>query len=803
MPQIYLRETFNRLRLLSGGALLGFLAVPGTSQADTLNEKAAEAAPIEAGDIVVTARHRQERAQDVPVALTALNADLIRQRGDYTIGAIPQIAPSLQVFSFNPRNTNINIRGLGSNVAVANDGLDNGVGFYVDDVYYGRPGQAQFDLVDLERIEVLRGPQGTLFGRNTTAGALNITTRLPEFEFGGEAEATIGNYGYHQVRAALTGPLTDWAAFRVTIADTHRDGTVLRLRTGDKVHGYDNLTARGQLLLRSEDEQLQVRLIGDYSRQKLNCCARLVDGVFTSFDDGRTIPNNFAIRAARAGYTLPSSSAFDRVTDVDSPFQANMNQWGVSGKIDWDTGPVTLTSITAYRRWNWYPQNDNDFIGLNINTQSQMENFQQQFSQEFRIASNGDSRVSYVLGAYHFWQIIDGVGRNSYGTDAPQWLFPTQYALDPVATTRGVSNFVTGSNSNPETRSYAAFGQFTYQIIPDALSVTGGLRFTHEKKTGSYEQFWLEGLSYDGLTPAQITFANNLRSSLNPVTQYSASLKDNSVSGLLTLSYKVAPDVLVYATYSRGSKSGGLNLVNLPSGIGPTIGPEQVDNYEAGLKSQFLDRRLTVNLAGFWTDITNYQTILVDQNPSNGQPRTYIANVPAVRARGFEFDGSFAVTQQINLTASVAYTNATYADFTNGPAPIEATPASGPPIRDLTGEPLSGAPKWALSTGADFVFPVSSTFGTNAEIYGRADYSWRSSYYTEASNSRHALVPAYGTANARLGLRFNDSLIDVSVWAKNLFDKDYVDTLRVVATGLVTATVGDPRTFGATLRSRF
>ncbi|HJT41830.1 MAG TPA: TonB-dependent receptor [Sphingobium sp.] len=789
-----------RAFLLTGIALASLHAAPAHAQAPEV-AAAATAAEEEGAAIFVTARRREENAQDVPVALSVVGGDLFEQRGDYTLAAVQQVAPSLQLFSFNPRNTNINIRGLGSNVALTNDGLENGVGVYVDDVYYGRVGASQFDLVDLDRIEVLRGPQGTLFGKNTTAGAINITTRQPEFTLGGQAEATLGNYGFHQVRGSVTGPISDQAAFRLSVADTHRDGFLRNLYNGRHVHDYDNFTARGQLLLKPSDT-LSIRLIGDYGKQTLNCCVRLPSTVFTRYDDGNLIANNFSQRVARLGYTPLPTDPFARRVDADAHFQANMNQWGVSGKADWDLGAVTLTSVTAYRKWNWHPANDADTTSLSVNTLAQQANKQRQFSQELRLASNGDTRLSYVVGAYYFWQIINGFGASGYGPAAPAWFFPN---ADPVVSNAAVNGFVARSTSNPETKSYALFGQTSYALVPDSLSLTIGLRYTHEKKQGSFNQWWAEGNDLSTLTAAQRTAAITLRNGLNPVTSYSTGFTDDSLSGLVTLSYKVTPDVLVYASYSRGNKSGGLNLTNIPAGVTPNVGGEKVDNYEAGLKSTLLGGKATLNAAAFWTDIFDYQTAIVEQVAGTASTRNYITNIPHARARGFEVDSALALSRNVHLNASLAYTDAYYVDFRNGPTPVEALnpTTGGSPISDLSGKSLSGVPSWSWSAGGDFAIPLGDTTLGAAEFYGRADYNWRSSYYTAVSDSRYSLVPSWGGANARIGFRTEDGIIDLSIWAKNLFDKNYVDTLSVANTGQVTATVGDPRTIGVTLRTKF
>lgn len=793
-----------RFVVLAGAAPLALLAQPATAQTAldgqhlaSNDATAPEVAATDeaAGDVVVTARRRSERAQDVPIALSVVSEESLRARGDYTLGTIQQSVPSLQVFSFNPRNTNVNIRGLGSNVALTNDGLENGVGIYIDQVYYGRLGQSQFELVDLDRIEVLRGPQGTLFGKNTTAGAINITSKAPTFDLQGFGEATGGNYGFHQLRGSISGGLIDnLVAARISVSDTHRDGFISNITTGRKVHDFDNFTARGQLLI-TPTPNLTARIIADYGKQKQNCCIPLIAGVITKYDNGAPIANNFIDRVNRAGYTPLPFTPFARVTDAEANFQANMDTWGVSGQLDWDVGPVTLTSVTASRQWNWFPANDGDYTALPVNLKSQQQNNQRQFSQELRLASNGTNRIDYVVGAYYFYQIIRGYGTSAYGSAAPKWLFPAQYAADPIATDAAVNGFEAQSQSTPVTRSYALFGQTVWHIS-DALSLTTGLRYTHEKKVGGFAQQQVAGLSLAGLTQAQRTAAQALRNQLNPITAYTAETSDDSLSGLATLSWKATDDVLLYASYSRGNKSGGLNLSNLPAGVSAVVAPEKVDNYEVGVKSQLFNRALTLNAAAFWTDVANYQTAITEQIPSTTNFRNYITNIPLARSRGVEADAVWAVTSKISLNLSGAYTDAYYVSYPKGPTPVETSNIS--PSTDLSGKPLAGVPKWTFTGGGDFRQPL----GGGTELYGHADYGWRSSFYTAVSDSRFSLVPSYGIGNARIGVRLDDGRYDLSVWAKNIFDKDYFQTLSIVASGVITANLGDPRTVGATFRVR-
>ena len=739
------------------------------------------------GEILVTARHREERAQDVPIALNVVGQQQLEATGNFTLGQVQQLVPALQVFSFNPRNTNINIRGFGSNVAFTTDGLENGVGVYVDQVYYGRVGTSQFDLVDLDRIEVLRGPQGTLFGKNTTAGAINISTRAPSFtpEFTGEA--TLGDYDYHQVRGSLSAPIiADKLAFRLSIADTHRDGFLYDTTTRQHPQDYDNFSVRGQLLAKPTD-RLSIRLIGDFERQRLNCCIGVPTRVFTSYDNGAPIANNYIDRITRAGYTPLPVDPFARRTDADSHFQANMYGYGISGQIDRDLGKAAITSITAYRHWHWDPANDGDSIGLPVVTEAFQANRQSQVSEELRLASTGTNRIDYVAGLYYFWQIVRGFGATAYGSAAPNWFLPT---VPTTISGPALDGFRAPTTSNPETHSYAAFAQGTWHVT-DRLSFTGGLRFTHEDKEGSYTQ-GQTGPDLSTLPAASAAAAQAIRNSFNPVLAFSASRHDDSLSGTANLSYKIRPDVLVYATYSRGNQSGGLNLTAIPAGVPTTVKPEKVDNYEIGLKSQFLNRTVTANLAAFWTNVRDYQTAIVTQSTTTTYIQ-YIANIPKARARGFEADTSWSPNEFVTLSASAAYTDARYISYPDGPQQFES-PA---PVTDLSGRPLAGVPRFTYALNADLAQPVG-----NVQIYGHADWSHRSSFFTAVSDSRYSLVPGYGLANLRAGVRTPNQRWDLSCWVRNLFDKEYFQTLSPSNIGLVTALLGDPRTFGVTLRTK-
>lgn len=286
------------------------------------------------GDIVVTARRRDERAQDVPIALTVVNEELLARTGTYNVAQVTQLAPSVQLLSSNPRNTAITIRGLGASYGLANDGLEQGVGLYVDQVYYGRPATATMDFVDLDRIEILRGPHGTLFGKNTTAGALNITTRAPSLTPDAQGEISVGDFGFLQAKATVSGPLVpDMLAGRLSIVSTRRDGMLYNVTTDRRQNAQEAISFRGQLLYQPTD-RFSLKLAADYADLTPDCCTQVY---FTYGQTLKPAAQQFPALAAGRGYAPASTNPHDRLSDVDSAIQADQIHRGVrpSSTMTW------------------------------------------------------------------------------------------------------------------------------------------------------------------------------------------------------------------------------------------------------------------------------------------------------------------------------------------------------------------------------------------------------------------------------------------------------------------------------------
>lgn len=739
-------------------------------------------------DIVVTARRREETAQSVPIALTAIGGAQLEARNSFGLQQIQQQLPSVLISVVNPNNTNVNIRGLGANALFSNVGLENGVGVHVDGVYLSRPGQSTFELVDLDRIEVLRGPQGTLFGKNTTAGAINIITRAPSFEPEAMAEGTIGSRGTYRGRMSASVPLSDTIAARFSLSHGEH-GAYIRNTFLGGVNESSNDAARAQLLFRPND-RLKIRLIADYSRLEDSCCYAVLADPIDRRVDGTPLPRPLATRAAQLGYTPLPIDPSARLNDANRPQRIRMKQYGFTGELVYDLDGASITSLTSWRRWQFDPRVDADNIALDIFSGAQQVIDDHQISQELRIASTGERRIDYVAGLYFYDHDVDVDQLTQYGPDAPSFALGASNAVTNAA----LNGFTVRSISALRGRSYAAFGQLTWNVTP-AFAITAGVRYNDERKRGVFDQNTALSPDISGLPDAVRIPAQAIRDGFGVPTAYTARTHERNVTGQINLAYDFTRDVLAYATYARGSKSGGINLTNVPGGISPTVGPETVDHFEIGLKSSLIGRRLILNAAAFNTTIKDYQTTILEPSRSI----SYLTNGGKVRSRGAEMELRYTPSRTFNLYAAGTYVDAKFLSFRNAPCPPEYFGLQT--VCDLTGRQIPGAPRWSFSAGGDLTLALSAA----VDSYFGADYSYKSSFNSSSNLSSYTVVDGYSLVNARAGLRFLDGMIDLSVWGRNIFNKNYYTSLTVAGfnAGQVNGFLGEPRIIGVTLRARY
>ena len=805
-----------RSTLLLGAALAAIAPSSAFAQDGASAEAPDTVDEPEGNDIMVTARRRSESAQDIPLAVSVLDAKQLDETGAFNVNRLQQLAPTLQFYSSNPRNTAVNIRGLGVPFGLTSDGFEQGVGIYVDDVYNSRVASATFDFLDVAQIEVLRGPQGTLYGKNTTAGAINITTNQPSFDFEGRAEVSLGNFEFRQARLAISGPLSERVAARIAFSGTSRRGTIRNVVTGQDIQSLDNLGLRAQVLWEAADN-LKITLVGDYNKQDANCCGSVFVGTGTT---QRPLNRQFAALAAAQNYAPPSTNPFDRLTDLDSQLNAGNVIAGASLRAVWDIGPGTFTSVTAWRYWDWKPENDRDFTGLPIVSLSQNPSQQNQYTQEFRYAYTGD-RFDFVLGAFAFDQRIDTQGTEAQGLAASRWNIAPNNALslDP-----SVLNGLTARNTQfLESTSLALFGQLSWKVT-DAFTIQPGARVNYDKKAGFYQRRVFTGTGAE-LTGTETDARSRAQLGVFQPQVSAPEDTDWNLTYDLTLSYEVAPDVLAYGTYAKSFKTIGINQNGLPTdangqpiAAAGTIRPEKVDHFEIGLKSQFWNRRATLNLAAYRTDIRDYQATV--NNGQFGVLRGFLANAGKVRSQGIEADFAIRPSQRFTAYTNAAFTDAKYVRFIDAPCPPElaggttasagqtpsapGTPGGISPANcDISGQRLPGVSKWALSFGAEGNLPTTF-LGKPGEAYLGYDGSYRSGFSSNPSPSAFTNVEGYHLSNFRVGFRSDDGL-NLFAWVRNAFDANYFEQLFVGPgnTGLIAGLPGDPRTWGATAAITF
>ncbi|PSO10945.1 MULTISPECIES: TonB-dependent receptor [unclassified Sphingobium] len=816
-----------RFLLLASVASASFITPAAHAQDATPQpvDPAAETQNPRGDVIVVTARRRQETAQQVPLAISVVRGDSIEATGNFNIVKLQQLAPTLQVYTTNPRNTSVNIRGLGVPFGLTSDGFEQGVGIYVDDVYNSRVAAATFDFLDVAQVEVLRGPQGTLYGKNTTAGAINITTNQPTFDFEGRAELTVGNLNLKQAKAAVSGPLSDTVAVRIAMASTSRRGTLYNVTSQRWINEQDNLGLRGQLLFKPS-EDFSITLSGDYSRQNPECCGTTFVRV------GRTqrpLNRQYDALAAAQNYVVPSRNPYDRLTDLDSNLNAGNKIGGVSAKIKWDVGPGTLTSVTAWRFWDWKPENDRDFTGLPIVSRSQNPSQQDQYSQEFRYNYESQN-VDFVVGLFGFKQRVDTQGTEQQGSAAAQWsLAPSSDPANPANNPATLAGLTASNTQWLKADSAALFGQLSWKVT-DALTIQPGLRLNYDKKSGFYQRI-VTNAQGQAISCTAVADPGTIKGTSQQCGVYQPQVSAPSDSAWnftydFNINYKIARDVLAYATYAKSFKTLGINQNGLPLNADNTVNydastvkPESVNHFEIGLKTQFLDRRATFNLSAFRTDIRNFQATV--NGGQFGTVRGYLANAGKVRSQGIEADFKIVASDRFTAYANGAYTDAKYKKFVDAPCPPElsggtfqaanATPdysqpgvpgALSPRQCDISGADLPGVSKWAFSYGAEINQPVT-LLAKEGQVYLGVDGNYRSHWNSNASPSIYTNVKGYALTNVRAGFRGDG--FDVFGWVRNALGVDYIETLQVAPgnTGLIAGQPGDPRTWGGTIKFSF
>lgn len=746
--------------------------------------------------ITVTARRRQEKAQDVPAPVSIVSGTQLEAQGWYQLQDLQQALPSLTSQFLHARQSSVAVRGIGNNIA--NEGLEGSVGIYLDNVFLGRPGQAVFDLLDLEQVDLLRGPQGTLFGKNTTAGVLNISTRMPTFQREGSVETSLGQRGYRQFKLNYSGPLSDTVAVRIAAYDTSDDGWLKNLQDQRRFDAIGRKGVRAQALLQP-GQDLSLRLIAEHHEEN-SSTGTLVPYSYGPLNRGTpgslpTNATNYGLWVQARGATQVIFNPYDYHVSIEGEQQAVVRQDALSAEANWKVGhgadSYALTSITAWRNWSFVPKNDLDSTSLQ-GLSGGFDTRENQFSQELRLASPSGKAYDYVLGAYWYHQ---------------KTASDNHYATGPLASSvsGGVypnNNSMTGHGA-VQTDSYALFGQQTWHAA--ALDLSAGLRLSSERKQGRVVQNALLKPSPYAVFPIFAFWDSG-----------SLSRTDTSLASLLNASYRLGRNALAYTTVSTGEKSGGYNVNSIAS-VGSAFGvqaimvePEKARNLDIGLKTAWFEQRLTANANVFITRVKGYQGVTNIAYAPLASYLATLANVGDLTSKGVEFDTRARISRALEVGLNGAYTSATF-DNGTGQTPFETFNDLGNPLnplqgygkgsRSIAGNRVNGAPKWILNTSVQWRQQLSA----QVEQYINASLALRSSSFGDINNSRYSRLPGYAIANASMGWRVGQDHVrwDISVWARNLFDKHYFLGLAGMGSNAYAASAGQPRTAGISARYDF
>ena len=761
----------------AAGALAGAPPQPPTAS-DALSDRSISlAAAPELRELIITARRREERLQDAPISVSAVSGQVLAvERLDRVADYSAKIA-NFSALQQNTRVSTLTIRGVGGNAN--SDGSEAGVGLIVDNVFFTHPGFSWLDFVDLASVEVARGPQGTLLGKNTTIGAVVVTTQRPSFTPEATLSATLANHSRYQFRGNVSGPLSANLAGRLTVYGDTSDGWIANKPTGDGYLDTNRWAVRGQLLY--EGAGFSNRLIAEqYATREFNNFYPPIGDPLT-FVNGT--PRNGWARRLQTGFGyVPSYDSEDARLDTQERLVSRTT--GLSNQADLGFGEHTLTSVTAWRRLYFRPRNDGDNSPFPI-FRAGYDVDVDQYSQEFRVASPAGGTLEYQVGLFLLRQDVTSRFRTPFFERA------TAFFLSPTLPSVVLAGVEASQLGVARTDSGAVFGQATWRPT-DRAALTIGARYSHEQKRASNTAASTGGAP---LTGALASFQSFRDAVTGPSFRVVGESEGGSVSWLINPSYRISQDVLAYASVAYGEKSGAANLGARP-GDRVIIDPEKSTDYELGLKSAWLGGRAVLNGNLYWNDIEDYQATLVDTRGATS--RSFLSNVGKVRMRGIELEGQLQATAELNLSFSAALNDARYVSYPNAPIPQEFAYPGAPASVDLSGTRVPNAPRFTGQISARYERPLA--VGGVAFAYG--NQTWRSDTFSHALSS-YARQDAYGLTNVGVGYRTSNDRYAVQVWARNLWDERYAAAFGLAgASTPYIAILGEPRTFGVTLTAK-
>ncbi|MCC6829175.1 MAG: TonB-dependent receptor [Novosphingobium sp.] len=761
----------GNLNVMAGAsmaALLLSLAATAQAQEASGTQPAAEQPQAMTGgieEITVTARRREESLQDTPIAISAVSGEGIAARGLDNVTQIGDFTPNVKFNSSVPVSASnataaIFIRGIGQNDYQLS--ADPGVGLYLDGVYISRGVGNVLDVLNVERIEVLRGPQGTLFGRNTIGGAVSVVTRKPGDTLAGSLDLTTGSYNRVQIKASIDVPLAEGVYTSFSGFYHNRDGYVKGVIPAAPDLGDTNQLA-GRFALRLEPaSNVKIDLAVDGTRAREQSAPNVAialnenapaaatwnalysgaAAVCTDLANPARLTNQNCFNSQWALAPYKHGGTFTTISSVFNstsrrPYQSgsDLNIWGVSGVLEWNlSDAVTFKTITAYRKVTGFWTRDSDHSPATI-IQTNSDWRQHQFSQEFQLGGDAfDKRLNWLVGGY-------------YSSESGNH-------KDLV----NIVDAVFLSGAVLKGKSYAVFGQATYEIV-DNLNLTGGIRWTQDQKSFSNANQYVVEAGF--LTGAPFNpDGSGLQDGdplMGPLGQTST-IKDRAWTPMASLSYRWSRDVLTYLSYSKGFKGGGFTQrVFPPFAFIPSFKPETSETYEAGIKTDLLDRRVRLNAAVF---LNNYNNLQITVNDPTLGFAPIIQNAARARIKGVELELQARPTDALRIEAGLGYLDAKYTKVD-----IRALNAGV-----STDSHLQNAPKWTLSAGASYEFAL----GDAGKLTPRVDWSYRSRVYNDAVNTPGLVQDGYHLVNASIGYADGSDRWKVNLGVKNLTKEIYL-----------------------------
>ena len=710
-------------------------------------------AAAELEEIVVTAQKRSESVQDVPISITAITGEELVQRGLTDFTEIAQSVANFDLPSSNlSRNVSVRIRGIGS--SGSNPGIESSVGVFLDGLYQPSGAQILGELSDIQNVEILRGPQGTLYGRNTPVGAVNATTRAPQQEFESLFRGGFGNYEQRWLNGYVGGGLTENTSGRLSAWTRDRDGYDKNLFTGDNINSANTKGVRGKLLFQPNDK-LDLTLVAGYSESDRKCCiAEQIDptgplGIATQ---------GFLDAQAAAGTPFLNFDDSDHVVNSDETPDDHTKTEMLSLTADWQLASGhTLTSISGYQIWDNQAEVATDSHSADI-LKLWQEQRNEILSQEFRIASPGGEKFDYLAGLYLYQQettfneyalVTDNTSSRIFANPKAPFCLPANGGCTTVVGDNG------GTLFEQDTDSVAVYANGTYQIN-DQWNVTGGLRWSQDEKDFDVNHF---------NDPTNGPVFNVFL--FPPVDPDADSRKEDKVTWSANSRYNLSDDLMLFATVSTGFKSGGFNSRRLPTGSALEFEAESATSYELGVKGLFADRTVMLNATVYHTTLEEFQESALAPTGTG----FIVSNAGEQQVKGVEADFRFAPNDNFSMDGGTAFLDAEYTDFVGAQCGLGETPDDAvTKTCDRTGETPSNSPKLQFNLGLQWEQEISNGLGLRL----RADYNWRDDQnITRVTQDSTADIDAYGLLNLRAALTSSDGRWQVETFVNNVADEAY------------------------------